>query len=145
MDQENIKKLWDYLISENNNQKNMKKILDYMIVDEISMMKEKYYAFLQTIKAHKRNIKFILVGDFNQLMPVNDRVDCNYKNSKILHELSSGNRLTLTKCRRSDDALFKMLQFDNIPNIQRDDFTHNKTKINICFTDEKEWKLMINT
>jgi 5-methylcytosine-specific restriction endonuclease McrA len=115
--------------------------LDYIIVDEISMMKEKYYAFLQTIKAHKRNIKFILVGDFNQLMPVNDRVDCNYKNSKILHELSSGNRLTLTKCRRSDDALFKTLQFDNIPNIQRDDFTHNETKINICFTNEKRMEV----
>jgi DNA replication protein DnaC len=115
--------------------------LDYIIVDEISMMKEEYYSFLKTIKTYKPSIKFILVGDYNQLDPVNDRIECDYGSSKILHELSDGNKLILTKCRRADDELFNMLQFDNIPNIKRDDFTHNPCKINICYTNETRMKI----
>jgi nucleoside-triphosphatase THEP1/ssRNA-specific RNase YbeY (16S rRNA maturation enzyme) len=111
--------------------------LDYIIVDEISMMKEEYYAFLKMLKSYKPNLKLILVGDYNQLEPVADRVTCDYGNSQILHELADGNKLLLSKCRRADEALFKMLQFDNIPNIQRDDFQHDEHEINVCFTNEK--------
>jgi hypothetical protein len=116
--------------------------LDYIIVDEISMMKEEYYSFLKTIKTYKPSIKFILVGDYNQLDPVNDRIECDYGNSKILHELSDGNKLILTKCRRADDELFNMLQFDNIPNIKRENFTHNPCKINVCYTNET--RMLVN-
>ena len=55
-------------------------------------------------------IKFIIAGDFSQLLPVKDRIEgCNYKDSLALHELCDGNRLQLTKCRRSDATLFNML------------------------------------
>jgi hypothetical protein len=110
--------------------------LDYIIVDEISMMKEEYYALLRTIKKCKPDLKFILVGDYNQLDPVKDRESYDYSTSNILYELSDGNKLLLTKCRRADDELFKMLQFDNIPNIKYDDFTHNPCKYNVCYTNE---------
>ena len=110
--------------------------LDYIIVDEISMMKEEYYALLRTIKKCKPDLKFILVGDYNQLDPVKDRELYDYSTSNILYELSDGNKLLLTKCRRADDELFKMLQFDNIPNIKYDDFTHNPCKYNVCYTNE---------
>ena len=110
--------------------------LDYIIVDEISMMREEYYALLRTIKKCKPDLKFILVGDYNQLDPVKDRIEYDYKNSNILYELSDGNKLILTKCRRADDELFNMLQFDNIPNIKYDDFTHNPCKYNVCYTNE---------
>jgi ATP-dependent exoDNAse (exonuclease V) alpha subunit len=116
--------------------------LDYIIVDEISMMKEEHYSLLKFIKTYRPSIKFILVGDYNQLDPVNDRIECDYGSSKILHELSDGNKLILTKCRRADDELFNMLQFDNIPNIKRDDFTHNPCKINICYTNET--RMLVN-
>ena len=65
----------------------------------------------------------------------------DYGNSKILHELSDGNKLILTKCRLADDELFNMLQFDNIPNIKKDDFTHNPCKINVCYTNETRMKI----
>ena len=110
--------------------------LDYIIVDEVSMMKEEFYQFLRTIKHYKKFIKFILVGDFNQLEPVNDRVVCNYSNSSILNELSDGNKLMLTTCRRADDKLFNLLQFDNIPNIKISQFSSSSSDVNICFTND---------
>ena len=63
--------------------------------------------------------KFIIVGDFNQLKPVNDRVDVAYKNSVALFELCQGNRIQLSTCRRSDDILFNMCKFENIMGVQK--------------------------
>ena len=62
----------------------------------------------------KPNIKFILCGDFKQLAPVNDVYELgNYENSPALFELADGNRLTLSKCRRSDDKfIYKLCQGD---------------------------------
>ena len=90
---------------------------DYIFVDEISQVKEIFYKFLLMLKQKNMNIKFIIVGDYNQLAPVNDRVICGYKNSLALYELCAGNRLELTTCRRSDDILFNMCNFDNIMNV----------------------------
>ena len=71
----------------------------------------------------KHSGKFIIAGDFAQLLPVKDRIEnCDYKNSLALHELCDGNRLELTKCRRSDAVLFNMLLPENINNIKRKDF-----------------------
>ena len=72
--------------------------VDYVCVDEISMVKEVFYNFLIMTKKKKPNIKLIVVGDFNQLKPVNDRVNVNFKFSLALHELCSGNHLELTTC-----------------------------------------------
>ena len=71
------------------------------------MMHSYYYKFLLVVKHMKPNIKFILCGDFKQLAPVNDVYEFgNYENSPALFELSDGHRLTLNKCRRSDDEFF---------------------------------------
>ena len=98
---------------------------DYIFVDEISMVKEIFYKFLLMLKQKNMNIKFIIVGDYNQLAPVNDRVICDYKNILALYELCDGNRINLTTCRRSDDILYNMCKFENIMNIQK----HNLTVI----------------
>ena len=59
----------------------------------------------------KPKLRFIVAGNFDQLLPVNDRVTQHYKldyyNSPALFDICSGNRLELTKCRRSDDVFFK--------------------------------------
>ena len=74
----------------------------------------------------------------DQLLPVKDRVeDCNYKNSLALHELCDGNRLELTKCRRSDATLFNMLLPENICKIKKTDFKNTMTNRHICFTNKK--------
>ena len=68
------------------------------------MMCEKFYKFLLMVKKMRPDIKHIIAGDFEQLLPVKDRVEkWDYKNSAALYELCDGNRLQLTKCRRSDD------------------------------------------
>ncbi len=116
--------------------------IDYLFVDEISMVKEMFYKFMLLIKKLNTNIKFIITGDFNQLLPVNDRVqDVDYKNSYALYELCDGNRLQLSKCRRADDTLFNMCKFDNIMNVDTSVLGSKPTDRNICYTNRKRIKI----
>ena len=116
--------------------------VQYVFVDEISMVPEMFYKFFITMKRIKPEIKFIIAGDFEQLLPVNDRVEgCDYKNSHALYELCDGNRLQLTTCRRSDDRLFNMLLKPNIGNIKATDFPEEFTQRHICFTNETRKKV----
>ena len=111
---------------------------DYIIIDEISMIPERFYKLFCIIKRIKPNIKFIIAGDFLQLLPVNDRIGCwDYKIIYCLYELVDGNRLQLTKCRRSDDKLFNMLLPENINNIKASDFNNKFTDRHITFTNKK--------
>ena len=112
--------------------------LDYILVDEVSMLQEMFYKFLCSISRAFPSIRFILAGDFNQLEPVNDRVKgCDYKNSIALHELAGGNRVQLTKCRRSDDTLFNMIKPENIPNLDRSKFGSKFAERHIVFTNKR--------
>ena len=54
-----------------------------------------------------------------------------------MHELCDGNKLQLTKCRRSDDTLFNMLLPENINNITKNTFTNHFTNQHISFTNAK--------
>ena len=76
-------------------------------------------------------------GDFEQLEPVNERANYDYKNSLALYELVDGNRLQLTLCRRSNDELFKMLLPGNINKIKKSDFKHVHHELNLSFTNKK--------
>lgn len=112
--------------------------IDYIFIDEISMVSSYFYKFFNSLKKLKPNCKFIIVGDFNQLPPVQDKKEYQYKNSYILWELSEGNRIKLNKCRRSDDTLYNMLSDDNIMKLDKKDFNNNyNNNINICFTNLK--------
>jgi ATP-dependent exoDNAse (exonuclease V) alpha subunit len=114
------------------------KFYKYIFIDEVSMMSEMFYKFFIVLKRMLPDVKFIIAGDFAQLLPVKDRVeDCNYKNSLALHELCDGNRLELTKCRRSDATLFNMLLPENIGKIKKTDFKNTMTNRHICFTNKK--------
>ena len=57
---------------------NMKSFMDgkydYIFIDEISMVQEIYYKFFIYLKRANPKIKFIIAGDFEQLLPVKDRV-----------------------------------------------------------------------
>ena len=111
---------------------------DYIFIDEISMVQEIYYKFLNYLKRANPNIKFMIAGDFLQLLPVEDRVTkCDYTNSLALHELCDGNKLQLTKFRRSDDTLFNMLLPEHINNITKNTFTNHFTNQHISFTNAK--------
>lgn len=124
------------------NKKNLEKAIehiDYFIIDEISMVKEIFYSIFLTMKRMKPTLKFIICGDWRQLEPVNDRAKFDYKNSRALYELCSGNRLELTKCRRSDDELYQLsLDVLNGTNI-KDKTGKESCDLCICFTNKK-WK-----
>jgi hypothetical protein len=117
---------------------------DYVFVDEVSMVPEMFYKFFITMKRMKPDIKFIISGDFEQLLPVNDRVaGCDYKNSHALWELCDGNRLQLSKCRRSDDTLFNMLLKPAIDNLKKTDFEELFTERHLSFTNTR--RKQVNT
>ena len=109
--------------------------IDYIFVDEISMVKEIFYKFLLMIKRAKPNVKFIICGDFKQLKPVLDRINCDYEYSLALFELCDGQRLQLSNCRRSDDKLFNMCK--NINSVNKSDFKNEYCKFNIAYTNKK--------
>ena len=58
------------------------------------------------------NMRFILSGDFNQFAPIGNNFrgtpvsETALQKSNLLHTLTSGNRVTLTECRRADKELF---------------------------------------
>jgi energy-coupling factor transporter ATP-binding protein EcfA2 len=109
--------------------------LDYIFVDEVSMLHSNFYKILMIIKKLK-NCKLIISGDFNQLDVIHDLQKYDYKDASILKELCDNNLIQLSKCRRSDDTLFNLINFDNIPNLKKSDFDNKDTEINICWTNE---------
>jgi hypothetical protein len=112
---------------------NVLKNIDYIIIDEISMMVEIFYQLFIMIRKIYPSIKFIIAGDFGQLPPVKDNWDGDYKNSPAMFELCCGNRLQLTKCRRSDDKLFELCK--NVSSMIVDDFIQTEpTYVNIAYT-----------
>ena len=115
----------------------------YIFIDEVSMMSEIFYKYFIVLKRMRPDITFIIGGDFAQLLPVKERIaHCDYKESIALFELCDGQRLQLTKCRRSDDKLFNMLLPENINKIKIEDFTHIYADRHISFTNKK--RIQIN-
>ena len=114
------------------------KNIDYIFVDEISMVQEIFYQVLLILKNYNPNLKIIMVGDYGQLPPVNDRVKKNYENTRCLFELVDGNSLELTKCKRSDDTHFNTcMQVRNGENININKFKClTATPLNLCHTNE---------
>ena len=95
------------------------------------MMCHDFYKLFILIKRVFSKMKFIISGDFEQLPPVKDNWNGDYKNSPAMHHLCDGNRIQLTVCKRSDDVLFNICQ--NVNDIHKNDFiayTH-KTRIRI--------------
>ena len=104
----------------------------------ISVAPEIFYKYFCIIKKFRPDIKFIIAGDYAQLLPVKDRIgEFNYKDSWCLNELVDGNRLQLTKCRRSDDTLFNLLLPQNIDKIKPSDFGGKFTERHITFTNKR--------
>ena len=119
-------------------------VKDYVIVDEVSMMKELFYKMLSVIKMYKPSTKIILVGHDLQFAPVKDRIGERnasfYFNSDVFNELVDGNKLILTKCRRSDDRHYKNCCDVNSVNIN--EYGSKIADFNICYTNNK--RIQIN-
>ena len=121
-----------YKHSKKNLDKYLKNI-DYIIIDEVSMMEVKFYNLFLMIKKLFSNIKYLIVGDYDQLPPVNDIWSGDYKNSPATFELCQGNRIQLTKCMRANDKLFNLCKYINLVNL--DDFKFKQpTYLNVAYT-----------
>ena len=109
-------------------------VIKYIFIDEVSMMKSYFYHFFIMIQK-QHDIKFILSGDARQVKPVLDCYQGNHFSSYALYHLVDGNRINLTKCRRSDDKLFNLsLDCNKIDTTQ---FKTDKLIWNhLCFTNE---------
>jgi ATP-dependent exoDNAse (exonuclease V) alpha subunit len=119
---------------QNHQQKILKNLInvDYIVVNEISMVKEIFYRYFTLIKRYVPSIKFIIVGDFRQLSPVNDRFTGSYIDSPVLYQLCDANRLVLNTCRRSDTELFNLYQ--DVNNVKASKYkAKTLTFKNICF------------
>ena len=111
------------------------KNVDYIFIDEVSMMIEKFYQLFIMIKRSFSHLKFIIVGDFDQLKPVKDTWTGNYKYSGGLYDLCDGNRIQLTICKRSCEKLFNVCK--NVDDINISDYpVVEKTNLNIAFTHQ---------
>ena len=44
--------------------------------------------------------------------------------------------MKLSNCRRANNILFNLIQFDNIPHLEKSIFSNKETGINICWTNE---------
>ena len=84
-----------------------------LVIDEVSCLTISVLNFISSLLL--ADVKFILLGDFFQLPAVCDYwagelVDNNgFQHSRLSWELSDGNVLQLTKCRRSADHLFNFV------------------------------------
>ena len=106
-----------------------------MIVDEISMLPSRFYGLLTAVRDAFPHIRLILVGDFEQLLPVLDEWFGDYKSSAALHYLCDGQRFQLSICRRADLQLFQMCEdIDNV-DIGRFPVTE-MTRLNLAYTHD---------
>lgn len=126
------------MLSQNYEKKLLKNLnnFDYIVVDEISMVKEVFYRFFTIIRRYVPKVKFIVIGDFAQFKPVQDSYVGSYENSPALHLLCDGQRVNLTKCRRSDPELFNLYSsVENIKSIDLSLFEYKElTPLNIAYT-----------
>ena len=137
----NSKTLHSFFIKYIDELRYLKNMYDYIIVDEISMINESILRYLYELKNISTNTRFILAGDFSQLPPVNDTNEYDYKNSSIIYDLSDGNKVLITKNRRSDSTIFDDCQ-NILNNVEIDtnkyklpDEKYNKCLKHLCFTN----------
>ena len=109
------------------------------------MVHEVFYKFFIGLKRMVPELIFVIAGDFDQLLPVRDRLrNCYYAHSLALNELCDGNKLVLSKCRRSDDTLYNMLLPHNIEHIHKSTFGNKLTEKHLSFTNLKRKEINRN-
>jgi hypothetical protein len=86
---------------------------DYIVIDEKSMIHEIFWRLFLDIKYNTKCL-FVIIGDWTQLPPVNDRATFDYRNSSVINILCDNNRMNLTICRRSDPTLFNLYMQDDL-------------------------------
>lgn len=116
------------------------KNIQYIIIDEISMLPFKFYSLMCALQ-NITGVKFIMVGDFKQLLPVEEtkRSDNFYKESSALNSLCNHVRINMLINKRSDDIMWNLIH--NIDSINIDDFQPKIKNINLCWRNSTRQKI----
>ena len=91
--------------------KQQAKKIDVIFIDEISMISSDLWKILAEFKYYT-GITFILIGDYRQLPPVDDKLlgSGDWFNHSTIKWLANYNRCELTECKRYDPALWNLLE-----------------------------------
>ena len=88
---------------------------DWLVVEEVTQLDVGLWADIAELSTNRR-VRFLLLGDFRQLPAVQDAfggapVLRTLKESQLLHDLAGGCVHELTENRRSDERIFRFLQY----------------------------------
>ena len=115
--------------------------------------------WLQINKLTNTKMRYILSGDWNQFPPLGNTFrgaqvsDTAFEDSGLLHTLCSGNRVTLTTCRRSDGELFAFyssiiaggsryeLTLPELVRQARATFTVGSARFNLCISHQRRCRI----
>jgi len=88
------------------------KNIKYFVIDEIGMINNKLWNVLFYLKKKIPKSKFILMGDYRQLPPVDEYREAKWDifNHPIVKYLCNNNRIELTERQRYDEALWNALE-----------------------------------
>lgn len=89
---------------------------DYIIIDECSMLQKTFYCYLKQVKLLHPHTHFILIGDYNQLPPVEkgrNFTSYDYEQANVLKWLCDYNLVELTKNMRSSAEGKEMFDWFN--------------------------------
>ena len=80
--------------------------LDWLVVEEVTQLDVALWADIAELSTNRR-VRFLLLGDFRQLPAVQDA----FGGAPVLHDLAGGCVHELTENRRSDERIFRFLQY----------------------------------
>lgn len=103
---------------------------DYIVIDEMSMITAEIWKRLVELK-RSTEITFILVGDFRQCAPVEDKNIEDYFNHPAVKYLANYAKVKLTVPHRYDDQLWQLLE--DVNEVNPAEFKSNVCKKNMCF------------
>ena len=128
--------------------------IDVILIDEISMISQDLWKMLAEFKSYT-GIKFILIGDYRQLPPVDDRMGTweDYFNHPTIMYLCNNVRCELNQMKRYDIKLWDLLEdvwenkvwtdktqefVENTKKATIDDMINNK---NVCYLNKTRKKI----
>ena len=131
-----------------------------IVVDEISMCREDHYLTFLIIRAMRPDVKFLLLGDFDQCPPVEpltrkstrgefmgtgvterEGALFDYKGSNILRDLVGSNRVLLTYSKRFDQQLFDFVNHPSMSRVRNVRLTRERIRFEPGSADSLRWNL----
>lgn len=118
------------------------KSMKSLMIDEFSMIPYEIWRILLVLKKNRPEVKFMLLGDWNQIPSVEDR-SVDYSNLDFVKELVDCKMLQLTENKRSNGSMFDIYKrLIETNEMDVDQFGKNEnTMIHLVYTNKKRIEL----